>query len=181
MLGCFGDGGIVTTNNKTISQKLVLYRDHGQDRPTGRIMMYGFNSRLDNVQAAILNAKFKHFKNWIARRRAVAALYRKHLRTISQIQIPHYNDPRFFDVYQNYCVRAQKRDQLKTYLSKNGIDTLISWPKPMHRHTPLKLQQFKLPETEKLCREIISLPMNTEITDDEVMFVGKTIQKFYKM
>lgn len=179
MLGCFGDGGIITTDNARMAQKLRWLRDHGQDRATGRIMFYGFNSRLDNLHAATLNVKLKHFKKWVARRQKIAALYNKGLRSITEIALPHFSDPRYEDVYQNYVIRAHRRDKLKKYLSKHGVETLISWPKPMHFHSPLRLRHFKLPETEKLYKEALSLPMNPELSDEQVNYVIQTTRNFY--
>jgi len=180
MLGAFGDGGILTTNDPDIAKKVTWLRDHGQDRATGDIRCYGFNARLDNLHAAVLNVKMKHFPDWIKRRREIAEIYRNELELLPAVSLPHFGSDRYHDVYQNYVIRAQRRDELVDHLRANGIEVLISWPKPMHHHQALGLGQFSLPETEKICREVLSLPMNAEIENDEVRYVCESIRIFYR-
>jgi len=146
ILGCFGDGGAVTTNNSRIAEKIRLLRDHGQKTKT-KIVCYGWNSRLDNLQAAILNLKLKHLKKWIKRRRKIAILYNKGLSKIGGLRLPPASDsdPKFFDVFQNYVLRAQRRNELFEFLNKKSIETLIKDPVPNHWHKGLSLSQFKLP------------------------------------
>lgn len=179
ILGAFGDAGMVTTNSNTVAQTVRMLRDHGQDRGKGIVKFYGFNARLDNVQAAILNVKFNYYPSWIKRRRAIAKLYYKELHTLSELALPHFEGNEYFDVYQNYVIRAQRRDELKAYLAQQGIEMLISWPKPLHYQKNLGLSSFKLPETVRLCKEVLSLPLNTELTDTEVETVASAITKFY--
>lgn len=178
MLGAFGDGGAVTTNNKTIAQKIKWLRDHGQDREQGKLRMYGFNARLDNLQAAILNVKLKYYAGWVARRRKIAHLYYTLLKGIPEIILPHFAKREYFDVYQNYVIRAQRRNELTSYLKEKGIEVLI---KSMdHHHQQLKeINHFKLPKTDKTNKEVISLPLNTEITDEQLKYIIKVIQNFY--
>jgi dTDP-4-amino-4,6-dideoxygalactose transaminase len=179
MLGAFGDAGIVTTNDAEMAKKISFLRDHGQDRATGDIRYYGFNCRLDNLQAAILGVKRKYLPKWIERRREVAEIYRKGLSGIPYLRLPHFPDNRYFDVYQNYVIRAEKRDKLASYLKENGIEVLISWPKPMHYQHGLKLRHFVLPETEKICKDVVSLPMNAEITNEQLEYVIDCVKRFY--
>lgn len=180
MLGAFGDGGIVTTSSSEIARKITWLRDHGQDRTTGDIRGYGFNCRLDNLHAAILNVKFKYFPGWVNRRREVAEMYRQGLSGLRQLRLPHFDDKNYFDVYQNYVIRAEKRNELVAFLREQGIEILVSWPKPMHHHPALGLRKFKLPETERICREVLSLPLNPELNNPEVNYVIQTIHKFYR-
>jgi dTDP-4-amino-4,6-dideoxygalactose transaminase len=136
MLGAAGDGGIVVTNDEEIAEKIRLLRDHGYQRSTGDILYYGYNSRLDNLQAAILDVKLKHLPEWIDRRREVVSLYHQGLSNLQELKLPpppRSND-RFFDVYQNYVIRAKERDKLVAHLEESGIEILVSWPKPMHHH-----------------------------------------------
>ena len=180
ILGGVGDGGIVATNSSEITEKICLLRDHGQQRETGDILYYGFNSRLDNLQAAILDVKLKHLPDWIERRRELAGLYEKGLSDLPQIKTPlRPQRGRYFDVFTNYVVRAEKRDGLASYLKECGIEVLISWPKPMHHHQALGLGHFRLPETERISKEVLSLPLNTEISNEQVEFVIESIRKFY--
>ena len=182
ILGCAGDGGALVTNDDEIARKVKLLRDHGFKRDTNDFLMFGFNSRLDNVQAAILNVKMKYLPNWITRRREIAAIYDDGLKDIDELKLPPGPDAGndFFDVYQNYVIRSNKRDDLNAFMKKNEIETLISWPKPNHTHPALGLTQFKLPMTETISKTVISLPLYPEISDDDVKYVIETIKRFYE-
>ncbi len=178
ILGAAGDAGIVCTNRKDLADKIRLLRDHGRKNKS-EVVFYAFNSRLDNIQAAILNLKLKYLPEWIALRRKLAERYRKGLSDVHSVKVPHFPASGYFDVYQNYVIRAKRRNILVKYLNDKGVQTLISWPKPMHKHKGLGLQGFSLPMTEKISREVVSLPMNTEITNQEVDYVVKCIRQFY--
>ncbi len=181
VLGGFGDGGLVATNDKALADKIRLLRNHGQQRETGEILFYGYNSRLDNLQAAILDVKFKHLPAWIERRRELATMYESGLAGLSRIKTPPPPQPgRFFDVYQNYVICARDRDGLVAHLQKAGVEVLISWPKPMHHHPGLGLPRFHLPETERISREVVSLPLYPELSDDKVKYVIESIRGFYR-
>ena len=180
MLGSAGDGGVVVTNDEEIAEKIRLLRDHGYQRSTGDILYYGYNSRLDNLQAAILDVKLKHFPAWIERRRELACLYQQGLSDLHKLKLPQPPDKsRFFDVYQNYVIMAKERDLLVAYLEDSGIEILVSWPKPMHHHDALGLKHFRLPKTEQSSKEVLSLPMYPELNDEEVEYVIAAIHKFY--
>ena len=180
MLGAAGDGGIAVTNDEEIAEKIRLLRDHGYQRSTGEMLCYGYNSRLDNVQAAILDVKLKHLPEWIERRRDIVSLYHQGLSDLQELKIPPppRSDNRFFDVYQNYVIRAKERDKLVAYLEESGIEILISWPKPMHRHAALGLKHFHLPMTEQISNEVLSLPMHPELGGEDVEYVIGSIHKF---
>ena len=180
-LGAAGDAGIVVTDSEEIADQIRLYRDHGRQTKNDTAL-FGFNSRLDNLQAAILNVKFKYLPGWIERRREVANIYQQGLSDLPYLRLPPPPEPggRYFDTYQNYVIRAQDRDKLATYLAESGIETLISWPKPMHHQKALNLSRFHLPLTEQLTREVLSLPMNTELSNEQVESVIDTVRKFYK-
>ena len=182
MLGAAGDGGVAVTNNHEIAEKIKLLRDHGYQRSTGDILYYGYNSRLDNIQAAILDVKLKHLPRWIERRREVASLYHQGLSDLQEIKLPPppLTNDCFFDVYQNYVIRSKERDELVSYLEKSSIEILISWPKPMHYHEALGLNDLHLPKTEQISNEVLSLPMYPELSDEHVDYVVATVQKFYK-
>jgi dTDP-4-amino-4,6-dideoxygalactose transaminase len=181
VLGAAGDGGIVTTNEAEIAERIRLLRDHGQNRTTGDILCFGFNSRLDNLQAAILSVKLKHLPEWIERRRELANLYHRGLSDLPELKLPPSpeSDGLYFDVYQNYVVCSKERDELVAYLRESGIEILISWPEPMHHQKALGLEHFHLPVTERISTEVLSLPMNTEISNAQVEFVIETIHKFH--
>jgi len=180
ILGSFGDAGGITTNNKEIAQKIRLLRDHGQKTKT-EILCYGWNSRLDNLQAAVLNVKFKYLPTWVKRRREIAKIYNKGLAGVKKINLPPFPDsnPDYFDVYQNYVIRTEKRDKLREFLKNKGVETLVKDPIPNHWQKGLNLFKFHLPKTERFANEIISLPMYPELTNQQVEYVIDCIRKFY--
>jgi dTDP-4-amino-4,6-dideoxygalactose transaminase len=181
ILGAAGDAGFLTTNNEEIDGKVRLLRDHGQERATGKILLYGFNSRLDNVQAAILNVKLKYLPKWIERRREIARIYHEELSDMTEVKLPpppNTTTP-YYDVYQNYVIRVKDRDNLAKFFEKNGVETMVSWRIPNHLHPALNLNHFSLPETEKLSKEVISLPMYPELSDEQAQFVIQVIHDFY--
>lgn len=180
ILGCFGDGGGLTTNDEAIYEKAKLYRDHGQKTKT-EIVCYGWNSRLDNLQAAVLNVKLNYLEKWLERRRAIADMYQKGLEGVSQIKLPPVpnSDPKYYDVFQNYVLRTENRDNFYNFLKENGIETLIKDPVPTHFHAPLNLTKFSLPLTEKLASEVISLPMYPELTDEQIHYIIDRVKAFY--
>ena len=179
MLGAAGDGGVVVTNGEEMAEKIRLLRDHGYQRSTDDMLCYGYNSRLDNVQAAILDVKLKHLPEWIDRRRELANQYHQGLSDFQELQLPPLSNDRFFDVYQNYVIRAKERDELVAHLRKSGIEILISWPKPMHHHEALGLNRFHLPKTEQISNEVLSLPMYPELSDEQVEYVIEAVHNFY--
>ena len=180
ILGAYGDAGAITTNNEEIAEKIRLLRSHGQKTKT-EIVCYGWTARLDNLQAAVLNIKFKYLPEWIKRRREIAQIYNEGLKNVSQIKLPPApdSDKRYFDVYQNYVIRAEKRDELKAYLEKQGVETLIKDPLPNHWQKGLNLMHFHLPLTEQLAKEVISLPMYPELTQEQIEYVIKCVKEFY--
>jgi dTDP-4-amino-4,6-dideoxygalactose transaminase len=181
-LGSAGDAGLLTTNSDEIDEKVRLLRDHGLERSSGEILYYGFNSRLDNLQAAILNVKLKYVPEWNERRRELAKLYDEGLSNLPNLKLPPspQSDSRFCDVYQNYVIRSKRRDQLVAYLRESSIEILISWPKPLNHHKALGLEKFRLPKTEQISNEVLSLPMYPELSDEQVEYVIETIHSFYK-
>lgn len=180
MLGAYGDAGAVTTNNPQIAHKITLLRYNGEDRQTRKFYYHGYTALLDNLQAAILDLKLKYFPDWVQRRRQIAQHYHQGLSELPALTLPHFTDKKYFDVYQNYVIRVQNRDQLVKYLDKNGVETLISWRTPMYKQPSMQPNKIHLPETEKICCQVISLPMNTEITLTQVKYVTKTIRQFYQ-
>ena len=181
MLGAAGDGGIAVTDDGEIAEKIRLLRDHGYQRSTGDILYYGYNSRLDNVQAAILDVKLKYLPEWIERRRELVSLYHRGLSDLQELKLPlpPLSNDLFFDVYQNYVIRAKERDRLVAYLGEKGIEILVSWPKPMHHHDALGLKHFHLPKTEQISNEVLSLPMYPELRNKDVEFVVEAAHTFF--
>jgi dTDP-4-amino-4,6-dideoxygalactose transaminase len=179
LLGAFGDGGVAVTDDEDIAEKIHLLRNHGQKSKT-EIVLYGFTSRLHNIQAAILNVKFKYLNQWINRRTEIALIYENGLSGVKGIKLPPAPnaDPRFFDVFQNYVLRAQKRDELFEFLKEKGVETLIKDPVPNHLQKDLGLSHFHLPFTEQLAKEVISLPMFPELGNEQVNYVITCVREF---
>ncbi|MFC2175111.1 DegT/DnrJ/EryC1/StrS family aminotransferase [archaeon] len=178
MLGAAGDGGIVTTNDDEFAKKIRALRDNGRIDDVKVINCYGYCSRLDNLQAALLNVKLKHFPQWVEKRREIAKKYDDELAGLEGITPHPRADDRFFDVYQNYVIRSTKRDELHEFLKADGVETMVSWWVPTHKQEALGLGHFDLPKTEQISREVLSLPMFPEMTDEEVDYVIGAVKKF---
>jgi dTDP-4-amino-4,6-dideoxygalactose transaminase len=179
ILGGYGDGGAITTNDPEVAFFAARMRYNGEDRHTGEYHGHGFTCLLDNLQAAFLDVKLRHLPGWIERRRGIADRYRAELADIRDLLLPHYHDPRRDHVYQNYVVRAKQGNDFSEYLKANGVEVLTQFRKPYYRHEALKLENRGFPETEALSREVCSLPMNVEITDPEVDYVIAVVRRFY--
>jgi dTDP-4-amino-4,6-dideoxygalactose transaminase len=146
--------------------------------------MWGFNSRLDNLQAAILDFKLTYYANEIVRRREIAQMYQDKLGHLTQLLLPPAPDSSldYFDVYQNYEIEAEKRDDLKQYLKDNGVGTLVQWSgQPVHSITSLGFTGTGLPYTENMFKRCLMIPMNTALTNEDVEYVSDLIIKFYSL
>ena len=180
LLGCFGDGGAVITNNDCIASKVRLLRDHGRNQD-GEVVDWGTNSRLDNLQAAVLDFKLKTFPKDIERRREIAQMYQEGLGSLEQLLLPPapgLGD--HFDVYQNYEIEALDRNKLQQTLREKGIGTIVQFGgKPVHKY-PLGFENTKLSHTEELSKRMLMLPMNTALTDADVSYVIEQTCEFYK-
>jgi dTDP-4-amino-4,6-dideoxygalactose transaminase len=181
VLGCIGDAGAVLVNDKALYHDIYQIHDHGRDTD-GEVKRWGRNSRLDNIQAAILSHKLKSYGTVIARRREVAMMYQNRLGELNELQLP--NPPTIdgvnFDVYQNYELQCDKRSELKAYLHKNGIGTLIQWGgTAIHQFTSLGFNQ-ECPKTDEFFKRCIMLPMNVFISDDDVHYVCDKVIEFYR-
>lgn len=179
ILGGYGDGGAITTNDPEVALFATRMRYNGEDRQTGEYHGHGFTCLLDNLQAAFLEVKLKHLPGWIVRRKEIAARYQAGLADIPDLLLPHYDDPRRDHVYQNYVVRAKQGNDFSEYLTASGVEILTQFRKPYYRHAALRLEDRGFPETEALSREVCSLPMNVEISDEEVDYVIAVVRRFY--
>ena len=180
LLGCFGDGGAIVTNDDEVASRIALLKDHGRNAD-GRVVAWGYNSRLDNMQAAVLNYKLKSYPQEIERRRSVAARYQAGLGDLAELALPPAPDAdsRYFDVYQNYELQADRRDELRAYLDKQGIKTIIQWAgTPVHQFKELGFT-VDLPKTDAFFKRCMMLPMNTTLTDDDVDYICDTVVAFY--
>jgi dTDP-4-amino-4,6-dideoxygalactose transaminase len=179
-LGAFGDGGLVTTNIEALAEKLKVLRDHGQ-KPRYFYNMLGGNFRLDGIQAAVLNVKLKYLDQWNDKRRQNAALYNKFLND-SPVKIPKIRSNNIC-TYHQYTIAAPDRDNLHKYLSENQIGSAIFYPKPLHLQdcfSELGYKQGDLPVTERICNEVLSLPIYPELSPEQIEYVARTILKFYQ-
>ena len=180
LLGCFGDGGVLMTNNKNLAKKIEQLRDHGRDA-TGKVKSWGYNSRLDNLQAGILTEKLKYFDKNIKHRRKLATLYHKHLANLNELKLPpEPNRGANFDVYQNFEIRAKNRNNLQIFLKKNGIGSLVQWGGyAVHQIKSLKLEYRGLEKTNKFFKECLMLPMHHNLSIKDVEYVCRCIKLFY--
>ncbi len=142
-------------------------------------VVYVVDALLDNVQAAVLDVKLRHLPAWIRHRRRIAELYRDGLVKIDGLSLPHFDETSHFDSFQNYVVRTAERDRLRAYLTEQGVETLVHWPRPMWAHEGLGLEVGPLPETERVCRQVLSLPMSAETTDEHVAITVEAIREFF--
>jgi dTDP-4-amino-4,6-dideoxygalactose transaminase len=179
ILGGYGDGGAITTNDEEVARFARRMRFNGEDRDTGEYHGHGFTCLLDNLQAAFLDVKLRHLPAWIERRQQIAERYRQALGDIDELLLPHYDRPGSDHVYQNYTVRSGRENDFSAHLQANGVEVLTQFRKPYYRHAALQLEDWGFPETEALSREVCSLPMNVELEDDEIDYVIRTARSFY--
>lgn len=179
-LGGLGDGGAVTTNDPEVARIVTLLRFNGEDRQTREFHYHGQTALLDNVQAAVLDVKLRRLPDWIKHRRSIAASYRQGLEGIHDLNLPHFSEFNHFDSFQNYVLRTSSRDKLRENLTRQGVETLVHWPKPMWEHQGLGLENPGLKETEKICKEVLSLPMSAETTTEHVDFVVQSIREYFE-
>lgn len=179
ILGGYGDGGAITTDDADVAEWASQARYNGENRQTGEYHLHGFTALLDNLQAAFLDVKLKKLPEWIVRRKEIAEKYRQALCTIPDLLLPHYDRPGFDHVYQNYTLRAKQGNEFSEYMKANGVEVLTQFRKPYYKHAALQLVDRGFPETEALSREVCSLPMNVEINDDEIDYVIQVVRSFY--
>ena len=175
-LGAYGDAGIITTNNETLRDKLLSLRNYGQ---TSRYIHEetGTNSRLDEMQAAILRVKIKHLDKWTKKRRELAEVYTSNL---NKVTIPQELKDRNH-VYHLYVIRSDNRDMLREHLARNGVGTQIHYPMPAHlqgAYKNLGMKEGSFPITEKSAKQILSLPLYPELEKNKIRKVIELINKF---
>ncbi|MFL6278348.1 MAG: DegT/DnrJ/EryC1/StrS family aminotransferase [Blastocatellia bacterium] len=184
-LGGAGDGGMLTTNRAETAEELRMLRSHGAKRKYYHDRV-GVNSRLDSLQAAILRVKFRHLDDWAAARRANASRYdglfdEAGLREGGQVTVPTVGAGQHH-VFNQYVIRAEKRDDLRAYLNGCGIGTEIYYPVPMHLQTcfaELGYAKGDFVEAEKAANEALAIPIYPELTEDDQSYVVSAIARFY--
>lgn len=180
ILGGYGDGGAITTDDEEIATFARRIRYNGEDRATGEYHGHGFTCLLDNLQAAFLDVKLRYLPEWIKRRKAIAARYQAALSNIPGLVLPHYAERAFDHVYQNYTVLAEAGSAFSDHMKRNGVEVLTQFRKPYYKHEGLRLKDTGFPVTERISREVCSLPMCVEIEDEEVDYVIEVVRDFFK-
>ena len=181
-LGCFGDGGAIFTDNELLAAKIHIIANHGQTIKYHHDLV-GVNSRLDTIQAAILDVKLKFLDKFCKSRSDAATIYDNELSTIDQIQIPvrQKNSTHAFHQY-TLIINDGSRDELKFYLESLGIPSMIYYPIPMHLQKACLNDKYgvgSFPISEKLAKTVLSLPMHTELDNTTLKFICDSIIKFY--
>ncbi len=179
-LGCYGDGGAVVCHDRGLSNKVRMIANHGQSEKY-RHDLIGVNSRLDTLQAAILNVKLKHLDDYTERRRRAAEYYDRVLAGIKGVRTP-YRQKNSTHVFHQYTLCVERRDDLKAFLGRHGIPSVIYYPIPLHLQNAYRdgiHKEGAFPVTEELSRSVLSLPIHTEMTEEELAFICDTIRNFY--
>lgn len=177
-LGAYGDAGAVTTNDRGIAEKIAMLRNYGERAKYDNAML-GINSRLDEVQAAVLSAKLRHLNTWVEQRRTHAELYRQELAG-APVQLPGAS-AWSHNSYHLYVVRTKHRARLQKHLADAGVATAIHYPTPVHlqeayRYLGYTASQF--PVAEAACREVLSLPIYPELSHDAITYISRTVRQF---
>jgi len=182
-LGCFGDGGAIFTNDDELNQQIRMMANHGQSKRYYHDTI-GCNSRLDSLQAAVLNVKLKYLDQYAEARAEAANYYSEQLRELPQVLTPSINGFSTH-VFHQYTLRILdgRRDELQQHLRKHDIPTGIYYPLPLYKqkaYSAYVSKDFSLPVTEQLCKEVISLPMHTELNHDIQNTIITAIKEFFQ-
>ncbi len=180
-LAAYGDGGMVVTNNKKIAEKIKLLRNHGSSPEKKYLnLSLGMNSRLDEIQAAILRVKMNYLSDWNNKRAEIASYYNKMLRDVEKPQILKDRN----HVFHQYTIRTRKRNDLKKYLEIRGVPTRIYYPLPLHLQPALNYLNYRkgdFPEAEKASEEVLSLPVYPEISEEDLNKIVDEINNFFDL
>jgi len=178
-LGCYGDGGMVVTNDDKIHEKVRMIASHGSKVRYVHETL-GMNSRLDAIQAAILNVKLKYIDEWNDKRIKFAKLYSEKLSSLSKIKTPVQKDY-VKHIYHQFTIRVENREELQKYLSSKNIPTAIHYPIPLHLQPAFRgyAEEGSLPESEKAAKEVLSLPMHPDLLVEEIEYITNSIKEFY--
>ncbi len=177
-LGAMGEGGLVTSHDPALLERLTLLRVHGS-RKRYEHEILGWNARMHELQAAILRAKLPHLEAWNRRRRAIAEIYHEKLRKVAPVTLPGLGAGR---VFHQFVVRVPQRDAVRRFLQERGVGTEVYYPIPLHQQPALRdyAPPGPLPETERAAREALALPMFPELTDAEVERVAAALAAFFR-
>ena len=178
-LSAAGDGGVITTNNKLYYDKLMIMRNHGL-KNRDECVYWSLNSRLDAMQAALLNVKLKYLANWTDRRRNLAAIYQDRIKDLVKVPMDSNKEKA---VYHTFIIQTEFRDELQEYLLAKDIESKVHYPIPIHFQEAAKqlaYQKGDFPVTEAQVGKILSLPVYPELSDEQVHYVCDTIIEFFK-
>jgi dTDP-4-amino-4,6-dideoxygalactose transaminase len=181
ILGGLGDGGGIITDNEEIYKKIRLLRSHGRD-DNNLVVEWGYNSRLDNLQAAVLDAKLAVLNENISQRRLLAQTYFEQLSECQELTLPQAvsGNKDHFDSYQNYEIECLNRDELKDYLANKGVGTLIQWGgKGVHEFGLPGIIEKDLSNAKRIIASMLMLPMNQYMVPEQAIFVANCIKDFY--
>ncbi len=176
-LGAIGDGGAIVTNNPMLAEKIALLRQYGWKNKYHSVLAGAKNSRLDELQASVLNVKLPYLDGWNRRRREIASLYSSY---IVHPEVLKPNDFSSAYIAHLYIIRCARRESLRLHLKSSGVPCDIHYPIPDHRQPVLesRFSSLSLPATEKACNEVLTLPCFPEMTDSEVKWVADAINKW---
>ena len=181
-LGAAGDAGMVVTDDAALAERIALLRNHGAERRYYHRFVGG-NFRLDALQAVVLSVKLPLLERWHEQRRANAALYDELLADLPQIQRPHARWGPQHHVYNQYVIHAERRDELREHLAQRGVATAIYYPVPFHQQECFRKSGFlagPLPNTERICRTCLALPIYPGLTPEMIRYVADAIRDFYR-
>lgn len=181
-LGCYGDGGAIFTDDAALAERMRMIANHGQNERYYHAVV-GVNSRLDTIQAAILDIKLKHLDEYAAARRSVAAFYDDAFKNIEEIKTPA-RARNSTHVFHQYTVQIDdgKRAGLQKHLAAKGVPSMIYYPVPLYKQKAFEnwvAPDFNLPNTEKLCQSVLSLPIHTEMNDETLSFISGGVKEFF--
>ena len=181
-LGCFGDGGALMTNDDELAIKIRMIANHGQEKKYHHKVL-GCNSRLDTIQAAILNIKLKYLDSYSRSRSQMASFYDSAFGNIDQLEIPErqFNSSHVFHQY-TLKVKNGRRDELQKHLSQKGIPSMIYYPLPLYKQEAFQQYvsaEFRLSTSETLCEQVLSLSIHTEINMDHMDYIISSVQSFF--
>lgn len=182
VLGCFGDGGALSVDDDGLAEIARQYRDHGRDATSGKVVRFGYNARLDNVQAAIMMVKFRHYDRSLERRRALARIYTERLSGLEELLLPPGPDAdnERYDIFQNYEIEADNREALREHLKARGVGTILQWGGHMiHQFEKLGLRH-EAPYAEAMSSRYMLLPMHHLLKDADINYVCDAIVDFYR-
>jgi dTDP-4-amino-4,6-dideoxygalactose transaminase len=181
-LGCYGDGGALMTNDDDLAKKMRMIANHGQEKKYYHKVL-GCNSRLDTIQATILNIKLRYLDEYSSARNLMANCYDEALSIIDELEVPvrQMNSTHVFHQY-TLKVKNGRRNELQKYLAEQGIPSMIYYPLPLYKQEAFQqfvVSDFLLPTSDELCDQVLSLPIHTEMNIEHVNFICNTVKSFF--